>query len=150
MLDVFTYISLLLSLLAGVAATKNSCRQCLGQQHLTFDHYVPIQVAEAYWKASIGTCATGGEHEVRASLSTDCIKPCIQFVGGKCVRWSYECKNWDFTLKIWRYCGNGGSVELRKANHCADSICTTEDHLTLACSPSVECHGNCRCSECGC
>lgn len=139
-----------MSLYAALGSCRNSCRQCQGVQRLSFDYYTREDVATNFWKASIGNCATGAELDVIGKLNTDCRGYCVEWSDDECVKFIDICKNWFFTLKIWRYCGNGGSVNMNKGKHCINNICATQDNFSFSCSHSVDCHGDCHCDQCGC
>lgn len=150
MISVVRIMIALIYIFAGRVTGKNDCRACLGYQRVYFDYYVSEEVASTFWKASTGPCMTGNDFNLLGTQTEECMQICTQKVGDRCVKMENGCKSWNFNLKIWRYCGNGGSVKLTKGKHCAGGICADQDTLTLTCNPSVDCHGDCNCRQCGC
>lgn len=155
MLNVFKALFIFTGLIAIAAAGHNSCRQCKGAQTITLNTRVGNAQALAFFKASIGNCATGGDLEVTSALGSDCEVPCATNREMPhttyCVLWAPRvCRIWTINVKVWRYCGNGGLVNLKKANHCSGGLCASSDNLSLTCWKSVECRGDCNCGSCGC
>lgn len=119
-----------------LAVTPKSCRQCDGKYLVIFNSYVSEAQAREFIKTSLGGCATGNEYLLFNPGSNDCL--------------GTTCKDWFFDMKAWRYCGNGGSVTLKKDNHGIGGLMALKDYMGLTCTRSVECHGNCNCVQCGC
>lgn len=148
----FTKLLVVLTTLLAVRAGKNSCRQCVGSQSLLFNAYThPIDALNLF-ESSLGSCATGKDYEVTSVVEDNCTEPCLDPVPYRECRNRAPkvCKKYTFNLKVWRYCGNGGSVSLRKTNHCSAGVCSASDYLSLTCYQSVECRGDCNCAQCGC
>lgn len=139
MLNIIKVLVVLVSLFAGSLAGKNSCRQCVGNYNLQFPNYVSRAQATSFMKTSMGSCATGNDYNIVDVGPGDC-------AGGN----KNLCRVWVFNLRVWRYCGNGGSVDLKKTNHGIGSLVASLDELSLTCTQSVECRGSCNCAECGC
>lgn len=155
MLNAFRTVCILIPFFAGLVLSGKSCRQCTGSQTLSFDNYISESQAVAFFKASIGNCATGGDFEIQSTLSSICEISCItEQVEPKttfCVnRGPQVCKVWTFGVKAWRYCGNGRAVKLNKGKHCIGHLCAASDNLDLNCVQSVNCRGDCDCKKCGC
>lgn len=127
-------------LVVGDVLAHNGCRQCTGEQLITFKDYVTLNEVRMYLKGTLNECATGGQYEIDDAFSIYCLE------GGS----EYTCKDWNIGLKVWRYCGNGSKVRLRQNNLCIANICVELDNLILDCTKSVECHGKCDCRQCGC
>lgn len=155
MLNAFRTLCILIPFFAGLALCARSCRQCTGSQTISFDNYITGPQAEAFFKASIGNCATGADFEIQSTLSSVCQTSCaVKQVDPNrtiCVTQGPQvCKVWTFDVKAWRYCGNGRSVKLNKGRHCIGSLCAASDNLDLNCVRSVHCRGDCDCNKCGC
>lgn len=147
-----TILYILLLLLAGLTTGKNSCRQCIGAQRITFETHISLDLATTFFKRSIGNCATGGELEIHRVEKYDCRAPCIsEMPNGDCgVSGPSICTEYNFKIRVWRYCGNGGSLVLNKGTHCIDNECARTDDLGLTCYLSVGCKGKCDCKNCKC
>lgn len=148
-------ILLLISLLSCSSVAKNGCRQCTGFKTISFGVYTSQSAAFAYFRASLGNCATGDDYQLIRVETVDCIRHCdnaaVEGHHTFCGRYSdYSCKHWTFILKAWRYCGNGPSVNFSVDNNCIGSKCALSESLSLVCSRSVECKGTCDCGLCGC
>lgn len=136
MFSLYKLACLLFALLAVNAATGKSCRQCTGDYLLILNDYATEAQARSFIKTSLGGCVTGGEYELIHPGSNDCLRG--------------ACKVWFFNINAWRYCGNGPTVVLKKDNHGSGGMLALKDYLSLSCTESVVCHGNCNCAECGC
>lgn len=123
-------------LLAGFTVGRNGCRQCGGKQSIYFTRAAAPLEAYAFFQSSLGRCATGNQYQVDVIVPDDCD--------------SLLCKSYVFYLKIWRYCGNGGTVDLKRTDHCIAGLCAATDDLNLSCRNSVDCKGTCNCAQCGC
>lgn len=149
----FKYLYLLVCVFAELVTCHNSCRQCGGSKRITFARQVTRDEAVAFAKASIGACATGAELEIGEVESSDCTAPCTSWVHwpDQCGAYGHmACFNYVITVKVWRYCGNGGTVNLKSTQHCIGGLCAKTEELDLYCHKSVECHGECNCVQCGC
>lgn len=148
---------------------RNGCRQCTGEKAVTIMDYVTEAQALLYVRASFGNCATGNEYEFTGSVHNNCETRCLKNPRNPSAPCSYPkeplCKNWVFSMTIWRYCGNGGEVYLRKVDQgsfdprvhrprpnypCFNGLCAYQDDLHLECTKSVDCHGKCDCPACVC
>lgn len=124
------------SLLAACAFADNSCRQCSGQILMIFASYLSEAQATQFLKTSLGSCATGNDYVLLKPGSNDCM--------------GNRCKDWFFSIVAWRYCGNGPKVVIKKDNHGIGDVLAYQDYMTLVCTKSVRCHGDCNCAQCGC
>lgn len=134
MFNLIKTVLLFLSLFAGIlAAGHNSCRQCKGSHTLIFKDYATIEQVKDYVAHTLGNCATGAEYGLTVNTQ------------GTCLQGSNEssCKYWNLQIMAWRYCGNGGRVDLKQANVCVGNVCSAMDNLLMDCWKSVECHGLC-------
>lgn len=154
MTNIIKILLAFLSIFASLVAANNSCRQCSGYQHITFNNKVTEQQALSFFRSSLGSCATGNDYYLEKVQSSNCYyPPATQYVGGKTDYTVYTaptCLDWTFTVKIWRYCGNGGKVTLRRTQNCISGVCASINNLELVCYKSVQCRGTCNCAECGC
>lgn len=131
MLHILRVVLAFLSLYAGVTSARYGCRQCKGIQTITFATAINKDQATLFMRSSLGECATGNNEYLILSVAQ-------------------EGNTWTFGLKIWRYCGNGGSNYVDKGKHSIGGITATADERDLDCFYSVECHGTCHCDQCGC
>lgn len=136
---VFIKVLALLLLYMGHVFARNGCRQCTGTHILNFKDYATLVQVEEYLSGTLGKCATGHQYEVNSWTASDC-----SVTDSQC------CKNWDILVRVWRYCGNGGSVFLDQSNVCDGNRCTLYDRLVLTCKQSVDCRSKCDCKACGC
>lgn len=154
MLILIRLVILTLPIFLGRALSGNSCRQCSGTHTLSFPNFVTEDNGLAFVEYSLGNCVTGYDYYVEKTEKRNCQTPCMSISGSpghQCLQYApLECKDWIFHLKIWRYCGNGGSVNLPKGHNCSPAVCADVDTLTLNCNKSVGCKGNCDCKKCGC
>lgn len=139
MLQLLKIALVCLALLICPAVTRNGCRQCTGDHILNFKDFVNIGQVKTFVYATLGKCATGNNYEVKGWNSWDCQVGDIT-----------SCRTWMINYQIWRYCGNGGKVFLDNGLRCIGDLCVLDDRLRLLCHKSVDCVGNCNCSECGC
>lgn len=123
---------------------SNGCRLCTGDKTLTFDNFVVQDVAQAFLGNSFDGCVTGAEFEV-----TD-VTPGGNNILTSCLANGVACKEWKFKLDIYRYCGNGGGVQMTKGRKCVGPVCALSDFLDLKCNRSVRCGSDCDCKNCGC
>lgn len=140
MLPFLKALTILIFFFLEQATSLKSCRQCSGAERITFNTYVSYDQSLAFFRTSLGGCATGNDYLVLVSYFSDC----MSHTGPPL------CKYWVYVVKIWRYCGNGGRVSLDKGIHCSDNLCAIYDNLSLSCTKSVECRGECTCAQCGC
>lgn len=151
-ITLFGVLALLLNLTSG----KNSCRQCTGVMNYEFNNFISVDDALEFLKTSIGDCTTGQILDLTTAHAgpADCQYRCRPGeTGPQCLEPGAtiaKCKYWYFNLTVYRYCGNGGSVKLEKGEHCAAGLCAIKESLTLTCTKSVGCVGNCNCAQCGC
>lgn len=137
MFKFFKLAIVFLSLYAGHAAAKNSCRQCTGTSELGFTSFVTADQVKSYLGATLGKCATGGEYDLIPWNKSSCSPTNAN-----------SCKIWLVDHQIWRYCGNGGEVKLYRSNISAAGVTADYDKFDLLCTKSVECHGTCDCAAC--
>lgn len=131
MLHALKIIFAFLSLYAGLASARYGCRQCKGEQTITFSKAVNKDQAIQFCRNSLGACATGNnEYDI--------------------LKVAQQGNTWTIGLRIWRYCGNGGSNFVDKGQHTINGITATSDTRDLDCFYSVNCHGTCHCNQCGC
>lgn len=131
---------IMLSVLAGSAVARNGCRQCRGQRTINFKNSVSIEDATAYLKFVLSDCATANEFDILGCSPSQCLDETM----------SALCKTYYFSLRIWRYCGNGGNIDFKQQNICHGNVCLNTDHLFMECTRSVDCRSKCTCSMCGC
>lgn len=127
MVGITAIFTLLFSLFAGLSSAF--CRQCLGKQVITFNKSVNKQQAIDFFKSSLGDCATGNEYDILGVTQNN--------------------KTWTIQLKIWRYCGTGGSNFVGKGAHCINDVCVSQDYRVLTCWKTVNCHDECDFTACG-
>lgn len=137
---------LILIFVGLVLGGEDSCRQCQGTQSIAFDTYTSPAAAEQFFRFSIGYCATGEDYWIDLVEKKDCT---IQYTKGSTLG-SFVCLNYVFHIRVWRYCGNGGTVELPKFDHCQGKLCASTDNLNMKCHKSVHCRSDCNCDACGC
>lgn len=135
---------ILVSILLIPAVARNGCRQCTGSKVLKFAQYVEKDEVVQYIIDSIKLCATGRDYRVMAPVADETESPCSHD------GFTTVCKNWKARVFAYRYCGNGGGVVMTKGQTCQGDLCVTSDVLNMKCTKSVDCIGNCVCSECGC
>lgn len=140
MLNFIKVAFLVLSLLANNVLSRNSCRQCKGEQTLIFKDYTTQNEAREYLAKTFGSCATGQQYIFSVNSTGTCLQGTSE----------PSCKYWNLEIMAWRYCGNGGKVDLKQANVCVGNVCTAMDNLLMKCWKSVECTGDCHCNQCGC
>lgn len=131
-------IALLFALLCVTA--RNSCRQCYGKLSITFSKYVSLGVAEAYVKPALNGCATGDQFETTTVVHE-----------GVCMSYAtyVACQKWTFTLRVWRYCGNGGKALKSRSTVCLEgNFCASASDLDMSCSKSVNCAAKCDMKDC--
>lgn len=146
----FTSLIALYALISGAWA-RNGCRQCQGQQTITFDQRVNQAMATAFFGASIAPCATGQQYDILWVENGNCHTDCVMPQGNKCLKYGLAyCTTWTFKLRVWRYCGNGQFARLHKKPYCYHGFCATVDNLELNCYQSVDCKETCHCEQCGC
>lgn len=125
--------------LAGIAKAKHSCRQCSGRHTIRFNTFVGHDAAAAFSANSLSNCATGKELNVKG------------FLPGMCkYQDTSSCLEWNFDYDVYRYCGNGGLVSLKKTEECFDKTCSVSEDITFTCVKSVRCATTCFCKMCGC
>lgn len=127
MFSVLTSAMLLISLCSRLTSAF-ACRQCHGPQTIIFVNAVTTAQATDFMKKSLGPCATDNDYTITGITQTG-----LKFV---------------FDLKVWRYCGVGGSNFVNRGAHCIDKICTTADTRGLACTKTVECGMTYDCRSC--
>lgn len=96
---------------------------------MKFTRSVTDAEAGAFFKNSIGGCATGNEYN---ALS-------VSLLGN----------TWTVELKIWRYCGHDKSNYVNKGAHCFGNVCSSVDYRVLTCTKVVTCDGDCTYLDCG-
>lgn len=124
MLSIFKLVTLLLS--SQIVSAGKSCRQCIGTQDVIFTDYVTSSRALDYGLASVLNCDSEREGLSLKCSGIDCQDPS-------------RCKRWLIQYHFWRYCGNGGSVNLAKHNLVLAGVAAVTDTLSLSCHPSVYC-----------
>lgn len=141
---------------AGNAASQAPCRQCTGTHTVTFSAGISERLATSFIMDSLKNCATGGLINITKVDKYLCHTACGATSGKppnvKCTQpGTLNCEKWVFSLTTWRYCGNGGSVVLNRGVFCDSKlICSLTDSLSLTCTKSVVCGGECDCENCGC
>lgn len=135
--EVATFVLALATLCAGAS---NSCRQCFGEAVISFKTFISEDDASTFVQKQINQCATGGEFGFEPTRQIGC-----KYFGDtkKCISYIYK-------ISAWRYCGNGGSVYVDWSGRYAYSVQALSAQMDLHCKQSVRCHGDCKCSECGC
>lgn len=137
MTSLFKFAFFLVVLCVGPVWGRNGCRQCVGFQRITFGDFTDVLTATAFFRSSLGGCATGNQYDLLASVGNSCSS-------------SNNCKNWEFKVEIWRYCGNGGNGSRAQGHHCIDKVCALYDTLSVSCTKSVDCNTKCYCDVCQC
>lgn len=132
---------LTLFLLVSSVIGGKSCRQCTGYRGIIFRYHTSEQEAVAFFLRTINekSCFTGGDYEILNKTKDDC-------VDGK--DGSPRCRSWAFTLNAWRYCGNGDVVRVKRDDRCLGNNCAVYDLLSMHCSMSVFCRGDCDIKQC--
>lgn len=136
---------ILTSCLAGIVESGKSCRQCTGTLRIVFSDYVSLEVAKTFIQRNLDNCVTRAAYLVDSVVAVY-TNEFTCYAANKYL----ACTEWTYKITAWRYCGNGGSVALKRGQHCIDRICVNQDDLNLTCTRSVECKGDCDCSKCGC
>lgn len=129
MIGLFSILVFYLGTCTCYVRRRARCIQCEGHQIITFPRDVTIQVALDYLKASLESCATGGDYLVTNITPNG--------------------RTWTFDLKVWRYCGYNKSSFVDKKNFCHNSICAVSDQRSLTCGERVWCIGDCKVGNCG-
>lgn len=143
----------LLALFSGEAVAKRGCRQCKGTHHAVFTGYAGESEALAFFRNSLGKCATGGDYEILDIVPKSCVDPCPESIRREknCVnRGTDMCMEYILYYTVWRFCGNGPSVFINRGNHCSAGLCSSTDILSLTCNLSVGCNEECDCKKCAC
>lgn len=131
-------VIILVSVFTSQALCGKSCRQCFGTYEITNAGRIDQETARKFAHATLSICATGEEFELGAPVPSQCTTEDVR-----------KCSVWQFPVKAWRYCGNGGSVTFNQPIRCVDGTCASSS-LDMKCHTSVVCHGGCKCEECGC
>lgn len=144
-----------LLLWATFGVGHNSCRQCSGLSTIVFEQQQDEDFARNFFNTNFELCATGKDYQYEITAVSGCDKECNVYTtdNNKTYCLTYfprTCLKWTFSVKVWRYCGNGGAVNLRKGRHCSQGGCAVSDDLNLTCNRSVQCRGDCKCNLCGC
>lgn len=153
MIGIFKALFILVAVFSSnVLGGHNSCRQCSGKQVMLFNNHITQDQATSFFRNSIGSCATGGQLNIDQVEADACQFDCLKWNGSQCALHGgpMRCSKWVFWIKVWRYCGNGGAVNITNTQHCSAGVCTTSDTLSMTCNRSVECRGDCNCAQCGC
>lgn len=130
----------MLMLLFPNAMARNGCRQCNAMMTLETKQQIMQTQAEAMAKASIGSCATGGEYQIIGYSSR--LSVCS-------INAEYAlCYEWKIHLKIWRYCGNGSLLDFTKMDFCSSGVCALKVNLYMKCNRSVDCASKCNIAQC--
>lgn len=140
MFELNRLVFVLFSLFSGVAIARNGCRQCHGNQVVLFTDYMSYEDFRNYVTGTVGLCATGDQYSMDQISSSNCISK-----GGVSA-----CKEWRASYQVWRYCGNGGKLDLRRVGICVGNVCGVDDQLSMSCVKSVDCASKCHCILCGC
>lgn len=125
-------ILLIISVFTANALAAKSCRQCSGTIGATFKDFALKDEATAWVKGRIGNCAGGDKIDILGYSNP--LQDCNA---------AQKCKSWKIDVKVWRYCGNGGTVDVYKTNQCVFKTCSVNDRLQMTCHPSVECKSLC-------
>lgn len=140
-MNIQKFALMFISILASRAVARHGCRRCTGIYSFYLDDFLTESQARIHLKESLGTCATGSEFWTQSLDSNTCDETSRD----------YRCKYWSFKIMVFRYCGNGGSVLRALQKVCGDEIgCFFRDYLSLICTQSVKCAGNCDCVKCAC
>lgn len=131
---------LVLSLFIDLAVAKNPCRQCNADLVIHFKDHMSYSNVAKYVAGTLGKCATGAQYDMTKTFPSDC-----QIINNE-----QACRTWEIYYYVWRYCGNGGIVNLKRTGFCSGDVCAIDDRLYMKCVKSVQCAGTCNCSECGC
>lgn len=140
MLSVIRLTFILLSLFAGRSAAYNGCRQCYGSLEVNFQTQVTQAQATNFMSSNLEGCATGNQIAILgySNPTNDCA------VGASPPR----CKIWNISMRVWRYCGNGGVLKVNKVLQCFNNICSNFLNLDMTCTKSVGCIGKCDAAAC--
>lgn len=128
-------LTILTSLFVSAAIAANSCRQCYGDLTIVYPAFVSLGTSNAYVKPVLAGCATGDEFDTTAVRH-----------GNDCYDYATytACKTWIYTLRVWRYCGNGAKAIKSRTKICdGGSFCASTSFLDLTCYKSVSCAGSC-------
>lgn len=153
MIQLVYWFIFFISLSLDQVSARNGCRQCTGVQRITFKTGLLKSDALKFFNGSFLPCATGNNYQLDGVTGTDCELRCIDEYPGlvpRCVLYGLFCKVWSINMRVWRYCGNGGSVHLERGSHALKEITSETDTLSLTCTKSVQCQWNCHCDQCGC
>lgn len=145
MLAITRLALILTTLSASIILASKSCRQCSGLLTVTFDDFAVRTLADEVFKSNLDGCATGNQYDIldvrSDGLCDTTTKP-------------FACKKWVYSVKVWRYCGNGsnvlkGKAEPRLSFRCrGGGLCSASSYLSMTCNPSVECRGSCAGLQC--
>lgn len=140
MLTLPNAVYFLLLFCAGSTLARNGCRQCLGVQTIVFQDKVNYDVAVGILAKTIDDCATGNQYHIDgyANDELNC-----GLAGGRLM-----CKVWRLNITVWRYCGNGGSVNRNLANETFNGTYCIKNSLVLTCDKSVNCANKCYANDC--
>lgn len=136
----FRVVALIVSIFATLSVARKSCRQCFGSLEIHFGDYTTLDNVQTYVAGTFGMCATGRQYGMTSYTFDECITK----------NNAQACKTWNLKYDAWRYCGNGGKVDYKRIGFCSGDVCADEDRLYMKCVKSVECVGDCKCSQCGC
>lgn len=140
MRDVSKTISMLILLLLGTALGRYSCRLCTGYKRISFLQLATQEEATSFFEASLGSCASGNEYDMRRVQLRNC-------------HYAHDevptvCQEWTFTVDIPRYCKDGDLVSSSNGQYCIGSTCATSDTFSLTCQQKVLCPTTCDPSQC--
>lgn len=145
MFAVFKSTILLAIFCAGSVIASKSCRQCHGELTVTFDGFATRALADEVFKSNLNGCATANQYDILGVRYDDLCNNSASPIA---------CTKWIYTVKVWRYCGNGSNVLKSKVEPhlsftCDDGKrCSASSYLSMTCNPSVECRGSCSNLQC--
>lgn len=134
----------LVSFFGIVALARDGCRQCSGTRLIVFKDYTLQHDAMKFVKDSLTDCATGLDYKIDEVNPTDCCVTADCTTPGN----PSLCKSYEFTMTVWRYCGNGAQVVYFKPDKCVGLTCSIKNRLSFTCTKSVECWNACDIEVC--
>lgn len=154
MTNIFKAFLVVLFVFADLVLSKYGCRQCKGTAVLKLSQYESIGNVASFFAENFNRCATGNDYLFDRVDKTDCQPECMRSDGPKCIQKGDPtlCLTYTYSLTIWRYCGNGGSVSLKRPTLCLIDLKggPCQYLIDVQCTKSVNCQGNCDCKFCGC
>lgn len=138
---------LVLSVFIRRAVSRFSCRQCSGDVTVHFDGYVQPKDADDHFSKNFVPCQTGNAYQIKLTVRSDCQQDCLESRKGVCIQKGNPqlCQTAKYSVHVWRYCFNGGSVTVDKHQDCTYGEYSGPCHyqVNFVCTHSVKCKGSC-------